>query len=263
MAKILIGDEWFDEMASTSIYESEFEKLLFQEAGQIFSDYFPVPFKTVVFSQDGDAKPDFALVHKDYRSWWVVEAEMGHHSLQGHVLPQVRRLSRANYDEPEAQYLCQNNTALDPARVREMIKGERPRVLVVVNIPVQGWPEQLRPYDAVVAIFQIFRSKFNHYAYRINGDFPSENYEIISTCRCWEIHRFLKIDSPANLGVERGAIVTLHHETGAIEWQRADTGGVALLHAVRGHPLEKGVVYEILRQGDGTLAIQRSKKKTS
>jgi hypothetical protein len=69
MAKILIGDEWFDEMASTSIYESEFEKLLFQEAGQIFSDYFPVPFKTVVFSQDGDAKPDFALVHKDYRSF--------------------------------------------------------------------------------------------------------------------------------------------------------------------------------------------------
>jgi hypothetical protein len=261
MAKILIGDEWFDEMASTSIYESEFEKILFQEAGQIFSEYHVVPFKTVVFSIDGDAKPDFALVHKDYRSWWVVEAEMGHHSLEGHVLPQVRRLARAEYDEPEGEYLCEHNAALDPARVREMIKGERPRVLVVANVPVPGWHEHLRPFDAVIAIFQIFRSKFNRYAYRINGEFPSENNEIISTCRCWEIHRFLKIDSPANLGVERGATVTLHHETGAIEWERADTGGVALLHALRGHPLEKGVVYEIVKQGDGTLAIQRSKRK--
>ena len=69
MAKILIGDEWFDELASTSIYESEFERMLLQEAGEIFSEYVPVPFKTVVFSPDGDAKPDFALVHKQYRSW--------------------------------------------------------------------------------------------------------------------------------------------------------------------------------------------------
>ena len=199
MAKILIGDEWFDEMASTSIYESEFEKMLFQEAGQIFSEYYPVQFKTVVFSPDGDAKPDFALVHKDYRSWWVVEAEMGHHSLEGHVLPQVRRLSRAEYDEPEAKYLCQKSAALDLARVREMIKGERPRVLVVANVPVPGWHAHLRPYDAVIAVFQIFRSKFNRYAYRINGDYPSENNKILSTCRCWEIHRFLKIDSPAVL----------------------------------------------------------------
>ena len=173
----------------------------------------------------------------------------------------VRRLSRADYDEAEADYLCQNGKQLDPVRVREMIKGQRPRVLVVANVPVPGWSEQLRPYDAVVAVFQIFRSKFNRYAYRINGEFPSENSEIISTCRCWDIHRFLKIDSPANLGIERGQMVTLQHETGAIEWERADTGGVALLHALRGHPLEKGVIYEILRQGDGTLSIQRSKKK--
>ena len=261
MAKILLGDEWFDELASTSLYESEFERLLFQESSRIFPEYHPVAFKTIVLSEDGDAKPDFALIHRQYRSWWVVEAEMGHHSLEGHVIPQVRRLSRSTYQDTEADYLCEQNPSLDCTHVREMIKGEQPRVLVVVNVPVPGWREQLRPFNALVAIFQIFRSKLNRYVYRVNGDFPSENNEIISTCRCWEIHRFLKIDSPTQLGIKRGENVTLYHETGAIEWERVDTADSVLLHALRDHPLKKGLLYEIVRQGDGTLVIQVSKKR--
>jgi hypothetical protein len=261
MAKILLGDEWFDELASESLYESEFENILFQESERIFPDYHPVPFKTIVVSPDGDAKADFALVHRDYRSWWVVEAEMGHHPLEGHVVPQVRRLARAAYQEAEADYLCEKGSVLDRARVREMIKGGQPRVLVIVNTPVPGWKEQLRPFNAVVAIFQIFRSKMNRYVYRVNGDFPSENDEIISTCRCWQIHRFLKIDSPTQLGVKRGEVVTLYHESGAIEWERIDTVDEVLLHALRGHPLDKRFVYEIVRRGDGTLGIQVSRQK--
>jgi hypothetical protein len=256
MARILLGDQWFDELASTSLYESEFEKILFQEAEHIFPEYYSVPFKTIVLSDEGDAKADFALIHREYRSWWVVEAEMGHHSLEGHVVPQVRRLSRATYRDAEADYLCEQNSALDSDRVREMIKGGPPRVLVIANIPVPGWKEQLRPFNAVVAIFQIFRSKLNRYVYRVNGDFPSENNQIISTCRCWEIHRFLKIDSPTQLGIRRGEVVTLYHETGAIEWERVDIADTVLLHALRDHPLDKKLVYEIVRQSDGTRAIQ-------
>jgi hypothetical protein len=262
MARILLGDEWFDELASTSLYESEFEKLLFQEAHRLFPEYYPVPFKTVVLSDDGDAKADFALIHKEYRSWWVVEAEMGHHPLEGHVIPQVRKLSRATYHDGEADYLCAQKSSLDGARVKEMIRGEQPRVLVVVNAPVPGWREQLRPFNAVVAIFQIFRSQLDRYIYRVNGDFPSENNEIISTCRCWEIHRFLRIDSPAQLGINRGEIVTLHHETGAMHWQRVDIADAVLLHALRDHPLKKGLLYEIVRQGDGTLSIQVSPERS-
>lgn len=261
MARILLGDEWFEELASTSLYESEFEQILFQEASRIFPEYYVVPFKTIVVSEDGDAKADFVLIHKTYRRWWVVEAEMGHHSLNGHVLPQVRSLSRAEYTDAEALYLCDQAPTLDRDRVREMIKGEQPRVLVVVNVPVPGWRERLQPYDAVLAVFQIFRSKFNHYVYRVNGDFPNENNEIVSTCRCWDLHRFLKIDSPTQLGLKRGETITLHHETGAMQWERVDTADAVLLHALRDHPLQKNVIYEIVKQNDGTFAIQQSRAK--
>lgn len=261
MARMLIGDEWFDELASTSLYESEFETILFQEAARIFPEYHPVPFKCLVLSEEGDAKADFALIHKDYRSWWVVEAEMGHHSFNGHVLPQVRKLSRANYTEKEAQHLCEQAPQLDCARIMEMIKGQQPRVLVVVNVPVPSWRDPIRPYSAVLAIFQIFRSQFNRHIYRLNGDFPSENNEIITTCRCWEIHRFLKIDSPTQLEVKRGETLVLQHETGALEWERVDIADSVLLHALRDHPLKKNLIYEIVKQSDGTFAIRPSQTK--
>lgn len=261
MARILLGDEWFEELASTSLYETEFENILFQEASRIFPEYHPVQFKCIVVSEDGDAKADFALIHKDYRSWWVVEAEMGHHSLSGHVLPQVKRLSRATYAEAEAQYICDHAPHLDCVRVKEMIKGQQPRVLVVVNVPVPAWREPIRPYSAVLAILQVFRSQFNRCVYRLNGDFPSENNEIISTCRCWEIHRFLKIDSPTQLDIKRGETITLHHETGALEWERVDIADAVLLHALRDHPLQKNLVYEIVKQNDGTYAIQPSRSR--
>jgi hypothetical protein len=261
MARILLGEEWFEELASTSLYETEFENILFQEAPRIFPEYHPVAFKTIVLAEDGDAKADFALIHRNYRTWWVVEAEMGHHSLDRHVVPQIRSLSRAHYGEQEAQYLCDQAPALDCDRIKEMIKGQQPRVLVVVNFPVSGWREHLRPFGAVLAVFQVFRSQFNHYLYRLNGDFPAEDNEIISTCHCWEIHRFLKIDSPTQLNIQRGERITLHHETGALQWERVDIADAVLLHALRDHPLEKGVVYEIVKQSDGTFAIQPSRTR--
>lgn len=261
MARILIGDEWFDELASTSLYETEFESIFLQEAARIFPEYYPIAFKTIVLSEDGDAKADLALIHKDYRSWWVVEVEMAHHSLEHHVIPQVRRLSRASYADSEAEYLSYQSPTLNSNRIKEMIKGQPPRVLVVVNAPVPGWREQLRPFDAIVTIFQIFRSRFNRYVYRLNGDFPSVNSEIISTCRCWEIHRFLKIDSPAQLDIKRGEIIVLHHETGALEWERVDTADAVLLHAIRDHPLQKKIIYEILKQSDGTFVIRPSRNR--
>jgi hypothetical protein len=260
MARILLGDDWYEELASTSLYESEFEKLLFQEAARIFPEYYPVPFKTVVLSEEGDAMADFALIHHDYRRWWIVEVEMGHHSLNGHVLPQVRSLAHADYSE-QADYICEKSPLLDAERIRQMIKGEQPRVLVVVNVPVPGWSDRLQPYNAMLAIFQIFRSTQNRYVFRVNGEFPQENNEIVSTCRCWEIHRFLKIDSSAQLTVKRGEAITLQHETGSIEWERVDIADTVLLHAKRGHPLEKNVLYEILKQSNGTMLIQPSKAR--
>jgi len=263
MARILHNNEWFEEISSRGHYEAEFERVLRQEAPQLFPDYHFVPFKTTVFSEvDADSREaDYALIHRNYRSWWVVEVELGHHSFNGHVLPQVRTLTRAYYGLAEVDYLCSKSSVLDRDKVTEMLKGSPPKVLVIVNSIVPGWAEQLRPFEARVVICQIFRSRFNKYVMRINGEYPAENEEVITTCECDHlIHRFLKVHAPTQLSLDSDGRVLLYHGGQATEWERIDTAGQVYLHALRDHNLRVGKRYEIIKQGDGTLAVRLARR---
>ena len=264
MARILYNDEWFEEIASQGHYEAEFEDVLVQESQRLFPDYRLVEFKTPVFSEsDADSRAaDFALIHKSYRGWWVVEVELGHHSFEGHVLPQVRTLARAKYGAAEAGYLCDREPVLDPDKVVEMLKGEQPNVLVIVNAPVLDWVPHLRPFGARVVICQIFRNRLNKYVLRLNGEYPSERDEVVTACECEPLlHRLLAIHAPTQLPVQRGERILLYHGGTASEWERVDTGGKIFLHALRGHDLQPGTPYEIVRHGDGRLAIRTADKR--
>ncbi len=259
MARILHEGEWFEEIASRGHYEGEFEKVLGQEAPNLFANYRWVEFKTpVVSAEDRDVrKADFALIHENYGSWWVVEVELAHHSLHRHVLPQVRTLSRAIYGSREAHYLCRRNRHLDIRRVSEMFKGDQPRVLVIVNAPVIGWTATLAPFGVRVLVCQMFRSRLNRYLLRVNGEYPSDDDEVVTTCECEPlIHRLLRIHAPAKLAVGLGETVLLYHNGRASEWVRTDTGHQIYLHARRDHSLLPGRRYEIVRQGDQTLLIR-------
>lgn len=260
MARILYNDDWFEEIASHGHYEAEFEAILQHEAPRLFGNYHFIPFKTPVASDvDADVRePDFALVHKTYRSWWVVEVELGHHSLPGHVLPQVRTFARAKYGQPEAEYLCRHEPTLHSAKMLDMFKGDQPRVLVIVNSPANDWPESLRPFGARVVVCQMFRNRFNQYMLRLDGDYPTESEEVITRCECEPlVHRLVAVHSPANLPMRQNETVLLYHDGRATEWERIDTGKAVFLHALRGHGLTAGQLYEIVRQDNGALVIRR------
>lgn len=264
MARILQNDEWYEEIESRGHYESEFETILKAKAPQLFENYYFVPFKTTVVSEnDADIrKPDFALVHKSYSSWWVVEVELGHHSLESHVLPQVRTLARATYGPSEADYLCERDTALDRRSVIDMFKGSQPRVLVIVDTPVEGWADKLRPFGANVIVCQVFQSRLNKYLLRLNGEYPSDDDELITTCECTPmIHRMLVIGAPAQLPVEMGEKLLLYFEGRASEWERIDTANQVFLLALRDHSLTPGQRYSIVRQGDNSLAIRQDDRQ--
>lgn len=133
MAKILFQDRWFDELASAGGYEASFEAVLLGHASELWPQFTAVPFKTTVYSEEGAAKADFALIEKEYREWWIGKVEMAHHSLDSHVLPQVRILANASYGPHEAAKLAESSPRLELDRLLEMIKGRQPKVFVVVN----------------------------------------------------------------------------------------------------------------------------------
>ncbi|HBB89949.1 MAG TPA: hypothetical protein DC047_20285 [Blastocatellia bacterium] len=257
MAKILIDGEWYEELSPAALYERDIEQIILQQANFIYPQYYLVPFKVLVHSEEGSAKADLALIHKGYREWWIVEVERGVHDLSGHVEPQVRKLSRATYGESEALALCKECDQLDSTQVFDMMKGKAPRVLVLVNTPKPTWIKPLEMHDCIVATFEIFRSQRNKHIFRVNGKHPSEPREIISICVVESlIPRFLRVESPAGLGVQAGEKINIRFNDFLTEWERVDAKNKVWLSPMKLNPLSSECNYELLRDSDGCLVLQ-------
>jgi len=259
MARILSQGEWFEQIASTAIYESEFESIVTAYGDALYPEYYVVPFKTTVYADDAAAKADLALIEKNYREWWVAEVEMGHHSLESHVLPQVRTLSRAVYGEEEVRRLASKCPALDIARLVDMTKGTQPKVIVIVNTPRPTWGPILKRYDALLAVFEIFRSQKNEFVFRLNGEQPTCAPNLLSGCMFDPLlPRFLMVNSPAALNVAPRAKVSIFHHGQITEWERIDSSDKVWLSPVGPNPLSPNMRYDILRLPNGDLIFRES-----
>ncbi len=263
MAKVLFQNRWFEELSPTGVYESVFEGIVKAHSSHLWPRFHAVRFKTTVYGDEDAAKPDFALIERGYREWWVVEVEMEHHSLEGHVIPQIRTLAQAAYGRDEAAKLCEGCADLELAKVVDMLKGRQPRVLVVVNKPRPEWIKPLAKYDACLAVFEIFRSERNEYMFRVNGEHPVGPSEIISLCRFDPlIPRWLVVDSPAGLGIPAQGSIQISYRDHLTEWQRLDVSDKVWLHTVGPNPLSEEYDYEILLRGDGQFMFREVPKKT-
>ena len=262
VARVLIRDEWFEPLSPSAIYESEFEAQIVERAELFYPQYLAMPFKLTVFSEDGSARADFALVHRRYKDWWVVEVEMGYHSFEGHVVPQVRTLSRAAYGEKEAAYLCGKCEHLDAEKTRALMKGRQPRVLVIVNQSMPSWVHELRRFNALVNILEVFRSRHNEYVFRMNGEVIAVEREILSECTLDPIlPRFLIVHSPGTLPFTHGQTAIVFVDGKVTEWERVDSHDKVWLSPKRENPLSPGRTYELIRQELGDLTIRPSIEK--
>ncbi len=238
MARLLIKGEWYDAVASSAYWEAEFEALVTQEGGKLFPEYVLAPFKTEVESEYGVAKPDFALIDRRYRRWWVGEAELAHHSLTGHVVPQVQKLAAGTYGARHATFLMGQASGLDHESLRNMMKGQQPRVLVVVNAPCPSWRAELARFDALLATIEIFRSARNDHVLRLNGDYPTPPADGLSVCR-WDpsIPRFLIVESPAALGPAETRRYEIEYHGSLTDWSRVETKDRVWLSPLKSTPL--------------------------
>jgi hypothetical protein len=245
MARILINGLWYDELSSSALYESEYESIIIRHSETIYPDFIAVPFKKTVYSDEDSARADLALISVNYQSWWVVEVERSEHSLDGHVLPQIRTLSSATYDHSVCEYLCAKCPELDFIKVGEMLKGSQPKVLVIVNKPMPDWARALKRYDAELAVVEIFRSEHNQAVFRVNGYRPVISSDIISICRFEEmLPNFLEVVSPAVLPC--GDKFTIMYDNGLSDWKRVDIADKVYLVPEKHNPLAINKKYELI-----------------
>ena len=212
--RLFIEGKRFEALASTALHEHEFQALIVQHAAALFPGLLVVAFnKTVYYAGEGK-KADLAIIDPGYRRWWVGEVERAHHSLHGHVLPQVAILARAKYGDGEAEWLADHHASLDRDALRAMMRGTQPEVVVIVNAPSPGWVEPLRP-DARLMIVELFRSELGRYILRQNGVDLEILGDELSVCAVEPMFpRMLAVESPASI---------LHRGEEALEIEFAGT----------------------------------------
>jgi hypothetical protein len=254
--KLLIRGEYFESVAPGALFEADYERLLMANAAYLYPQFHLVKFKCDVQSEFGGARADLALIHRTYRSWWVVEVELGAHPLQ-HVEPQVRILSFASYGLDEANYLATHGPGLNVENLRQMMRGAQPRVLVLVDEYKPSWDLPLKRLNALVGIVEVFRSPRGVEVLRVNGDHPSDEADAISICRVDpNLTRSLVVDSPAALGYADGATLTILYGDGTTQWRVVGSRDMVWLMPVRRWPLPTSVFeYTLVKTESGALRL--------
>lgn len=267
MKRILANGDWYDPISQTALYEREYEDVILEQSASLFPQYYAMRFKKLVSSEEASARADLALIHKSYTKWWVCEVEMGDHSFEEHVDPQVKTLSRAAYSPEVADYLCKQCEALDLNRTKAMLKGEQPRVLVIVNTPMPQWLHDLRRYDARVMFIEVFRSDVGQQVYLSGGDAISEDKETVSRCVMEPLlANMLHVKNPGALTVGSSETVEIYFNGGVTVWRRTDIADAVYLTALKTPEMEKGAEYDLVEQDSGDLIfraapVSRKKKK--
>jgi hypothetical protein len=251
VARVLLGDKWFDEVSPRSLYEADYHEILKRISEQIFPDFVLVKFTQRVTSPYGNADPDFALVSRQYKSWWVVEAEMADHSLRGHVIPQVRTFQFGRYQAQHIDALMAARREFDKRRLEPLVLYTPPRVLVIVNRPMPDWTRVLEHLEAAVSVVEVFRSRDNNFAFRVNGDTPTD-VDIVESPVRWDdrLPRLLKVTNPAALLDALAEFVTIYLEGAATTWRVQRLGDGIYLVPLGRFPLEASKKYVIRRYGD-------------
>ena len=239
MARLLLGDEWFDQLSSTALYESEYERLLLSNSRALFPDYYVVEFKPIIQSEYGSARPDLALVDRELRLWWVVEIELAHHELRGHVLPQVEILTSGRYGASEAELLHRSIPGLGSEAASDIVKGAQPPILVIVNQARREWQEAIEQLGASLMIAEVFRSSRNVHAIRANGTYPTISGDFVSDCAVdRSIPGLLVVQSPARLDAPHGTRLEIEIAGAITEWTRLDVQDKVWLKHRGANPLE-------------------------
>lgn len=264
MTDVVARREVFRSISSGLLRESEFEGILRTDADLLFPGFFFVPFKARVEGPTGGRKADFALIDHQYRRWWVVEVELSHHSFRGHVLPQVEALSAAVYGEAEAVHLARQDGALDLGRLRDMMLGESPRVLVIVDQPRSEWRSELRVAGALMLVVSVHRSPNGRAALVVDGEYPTVSREVLSVCRRNAIlPRAFILESPGAIPVGEDGHVEILYRDRVTSWRRVDQADQSWLMPLTAAD-EIGVGssrVEILKINGETLVFRETKTR--
>ncbi len=172
MSTILIGEcnsqNLFQISEAGSTGETAFELIVAKAFICMYPNYLCFPFGGTFRFEGSLYRPDMALVAKDFSHWFVVEVELTSHSLEGHVIPQVRAF---RYGEPQSDCVSVLAKALnkDRGQISTMLLTVPRSVVVVANKRHQEWESALKYLGVQLLAVSTFRSTRGLEAVQVDG----------------------------------------------------------------------------------------------
>lgn len=256
MARLRYRNSWFEEVDSTTFYETEFEAVILQNADLLVPGAHLLSFKQAISDEALNSNcPDLALIDPQYRFWWVIEVELTSHGLFNHVLPQVMTFVEGRYGREHVRALLRQNPALDERRLTDMLRGDAPEVVVIANRFLDQWQRELHRIGVHYAVFNLFRSAENIDIMYFDGSLPSLSSQHLSRAVPVGVPRMLRLLSPAAVPGANGTKLRISFRGRPTIWTRVDTENLSFMTSHEPLDVIRGRSYVL--ESDGERLVLR------
>ena len=148
--------------------ESEFEAITLRAFGCLFPQYQCIVFGGRFLYEDEIRKPDLAMVARDRSHWFVVEVELVSHSLERHVLPQVRAF-RYGDPQPDCANILSRELGIDIGEALTLVQRVPRAVVVVANQAKPEWDQSIRAHQGQLLVVTRFANTAGREAFEVAG----------------------------------------------------------------------------------------------
>jgi hypothetical protein len=234
--------------------ETEFEYLAAKAITCAYPLYRCVTFGGGFVFEGKISRPDLALIANDFSHWIVVEVELITHSLNLHVLPQLRAF-RYGEAQSDCAPILARRLSISASRAETLVKHVPRSVAVVANKRKLEWQMAFRALDVQMLVVSVYDSKEGQVAFEIEGTLErsKENVgfgEYSATDRSIRFHR--------GTGLPMGRVQVADSDGGPSWWVISGAPDAIWMTKETGVlDVEDGAFVQMIRTVEGQLYLRR------
>jgi hypothetical protein len=233
--------------------ETEFEGVALGALRCIYPQYECIVFGGKFRFEGENRKPDLAMIARDRSHWFVVEVELVSHSLERHVLPQIRAFCYGD-PQPECAGIISREMKIDLEVARTIIERVPRAVVVIANKRRIEWEQSFRAHQAQFLSVSRFVSRSGQEAFEVDG-------ALLPTKESLGFGVYQAQDSlirfQANINLPDGSVQIEFAGNGTGVWHVYRDQRHAWLSKETGRPdIRDGAYVQLVRTMDGRISLR-------
>lgn len=234
--------------------ETEFEHAVVKALACAYPEYSCVLFGGTFRHEDSGARrPDLALVARNFSHWFIVEVELTSHSLEQHVLPQVRSFVYGDPQE-DCSSILSDRLNISKSRAETLVRFVPRSVAIIANRRNEMWRQALRGLNAQMVVVSVFKTAAGGDAVELDG-------ELLAVQRSLGFGIYSAVDRsvrfPASVCLPRGELEFVDEGGAAATWLVREGSGLLWATKRIGVPdLSDGAYAQVVGTFDGRILLR-------